>query len=57
MKRSVFLKTLAALLAGTHAAGPVSGAGWPDAERRRVVRKAAARDRDARPALRPAACP
>lgn len=57
MSRPTFLKTLATLLAGAHTAGPVSAAGWPDAERRRAPRKTVVRAEAARPALRPAACP
>ncbi|MGY4514724.1 hypothetical protein [Lysobacter sp. HA18] len=57
MSRPTFLKTLATLLAGAHTAGPVSAAGWPDAERRRAPRKTVVCAEAARPALRPAACP
>lgn len=34
MTRSCFLQTLAALLAGTHAAGPITPMGLPSAPRR-----------------------
>lgn len=37
MTRSDFLRTLAALLAGTHAAGPVAPGGLPDLLRRCVA--------------------
>ncbi|WP_162823844.1 hypothetical protein [Lysobacter sp. TY2-98] len=57
MCRSVFLKTLAALLAGAHTAGPVSLAGWPVQTRRRRDPADVARRRATRPALRPASCP
>ena len=57
MCRSAFLKTLAALLAGAHTAGPVSLAGWPTPPRRHRDPTDVARRRATRPVLRPAACP
>lgn len=56
MTRPTFLQTLAALLAGTHAAGPVALPGVPDAVRRRLPRLPDARSARCSGAPTPAAC-